>query len=259
MQRARGWRPYSLPKFVESKPERPDNTRVVDMMCSRALGVGAVLAFTLVGCDAQEPADAKVRHAELPQAHDLTSSERVDAKVQALLKPVRGKIVGGEAVSRTVRWPRSASTRADIVAALPEASRLMIARAPAPVLLPNKDEGLWLSAGKMHVGPVWWSYESHVGDSTLSISASTQARLYANIKAPEQMPHTLRAQPGMVTHNEGVWSMTWFENGVSYALDLECGAGSQDCVDESRARGLVESLVFVGGVGPRGVAEEGGA
>ena len=65
-----------------------------------------------------------------------------------------------------------------------------------------------------------------------------------------QPTHTVRqGKPAWVLPNEGIWSVSWEEMGVSYSLDVECERPKDDvrCQSADRAVAIVESLVLVGG------------
>jgi len=70
--------------------------------------------------------------------------------------------------------------------------------------------------------------------------------------------HQVRGRPAWITRNEGIWSATWEEHGVSYVVELECGdPDDARCESDAHLREIAESLVFVGGRGA--LATSGGA
>lgn len=57
-----------------------------------------------------------------------------------------------------------------------------------------------------------------------------------------------RGVPALLTDNEGIKSLTWFESGASFALDVEC-ARSEDprCLSADYVVSLANGLTYVGG------------
>ncbi len=81
----------------------------------------------------------------------------------------------------------------------------------------------------------------------MSIHGTRLAHEYRDIP-PAKGPARVRAQSAFVTQNEGIWSVSWPENGVAYDLDVECESRSDErCKGERFVMGLAEDLHFVGG------------
>jgi hypothetical protein len=60
----------------------------------------------------------------------------------------------------------------------------------------------------------------------------------------------LRGTHGWVTQNEGVWSATWEEHGVTYVAEFLCDDPSEArCATADALLAEIESLAYVGGQG----------
>lgn len=178
-----------------------------------------------------------------PSAPQSISKSTTAHEAAASAAPVRGRTVGGEPVPRQVEWPEAASADLGVRARLSRATLDKLSSSPAPVLVPER--GGWAQLGMLHIGPSWTVFEAHEDDVHLNLSASTLSRRYPNMRGVE-LTDTVRGQPAIVTQNERIWSASWIEHGVAYALELECGAGKTVCDDDRELRELAESLVFVG-------------
>lgn len=204
-----------------------------------------VVVAGLVACDGE--ANSGERAAAATPASVLASAPKHRAR--------RGEIVGGEKLARPVRWPRQALDL-DLRARLSPATLASLPLAPAPVMVPRT--GDWAQRGVLHNGESWSVFEAHDGDLHVNISASTSARRIPGVRRVE-LPDTVRGRPAIITRNEGVWSASWIENGVSYAAEMECGEGAHACEDELALLALTESLEIVGGAGYAENVDEVGA
>ncbi len=120
-------------------------------------------------------------------------------------------------------------------------------RAPAPVLLPPADSPYF--GGTLIVRPAFWAYSVAIEPVTVSIQASTKARLHTPLR-PKQPEDRVRGVPAWITMNEGIVSIAWIENGIAYTLEVECGDPRKEaCRDDALARSIAASLVPVGGKG----------
>ena len=198
------------------------------------LGVGASCLALVGGCDAP---DASVPPAsepgELPsRSRELPITKAVDI--------------------RRVEWPARDAVDAEALARLSPAARTAVAGSRLPVLVPRRAdvaeraqlvvrENFYAASSRMT--------EGETSGVTINVSATRVTHRYANIpnvKAPERVRSE---RPAFVTQNEGIWSVTWVENGLSYVVEVECDRPSEDarCKDASFVRGLADDLVFVGG------------
>jgi hypothetical protein len=83
---------------------------------------------------------------------------------------------------------------------------------------------------------------------TVSLQANRLARRHAALP-PALGRDVVRGRDAWITQNEGIWSATWTEHGVSYVLEVECARPGEDarCASDAYVRALAEELVFVGG------------
>jgi hypothetical protein len=153
-------------------------------------------------------------------------------------------------VTRVV-WPERSSIDAATLGRLPEAARAKVGESLVPVMLP-RGAGL-VEVAKLVVKPAFTAVSmtgegEHVG-LTVSVSATRVSHRYADIPKVEGPSRVRGGKPAFVTQNEAIWSVTWFEHGVSYVVEVECARPSEDarCADDKFVTSLVEDLTFVGG------------
>jgi hypothetical protein len=83
---------------------------------------------------------------------------------------------------------------------------------------------------------------------TVSVSSSRVAHRYAGVPAVRPTD-SVRGRPAWITQNEGIWSVSFDEHGVSYVVEVECDRPGDDprCASDAAVRAIAESLAFVGG------------
>jgi hypothetical protein len=149
-----------------------------------------------------------------------------------------------------VTWPSDARIDQAALAAVPPEARAQLAAAPVPVLLPSYSE--LTSSGVLVVKEHWYSFSARHDDLTVFVSATKLAHHYPSI-APVTGRDTVRGMQGFVTRNEGIWSATWIEHGVSYTLEIECADPSEArCATDALLLQTAGDLAYVGGRGSRG-------
>jgi hypothetical protein len=165
----------------------------------------------------------------------------------AASKPRRGRVIGGETVRREIAWPDE-TTRVDTVRAELDASMADdIDRSDVPVLVPPRVA----TGGRVMIGDGWYAFAGQGDAYTVSVQGSARARVYPHIRAA-QPDWIVRDQGAYLTRNEGIWSVSFIENGAAYAIEIECDEPfAGPCMDESFVVELAESLVYVGGKGDR--------
>lgn len=175
---------------------------------------------------------------ERPAAHPPERPERPS-------RPKRAEPTA-TAVPTVVARPTFAEARNDAVAKrLPEAAREELGRSPVPALV--VDEPKLLASAVITTGPHWYALSARDGGLTVSLHGTRLAHQHREIPAAKGRD-AVRGRPAFFTENEGVVSASWVEDGVAYALDLECHER-----DDARCRGtahlakIAEQLVFVGG------------
>jgi hypothetical protein len=148
------------------------------------------------------------------------------------------------AVVSRVTWPEASALDLDLRDRLPADLRAQADAAPVPVLLPR---GLDYARAHLVVAPVFYALSAPDAGATVALQASKLAYPRDNVP-PQAGNRALRGTRGFVTVNEGIRSASWLENGVAYALDVECAdAADTRCADDAYLLGLVEGLGFVGG------------
>jgi hypothetical protein len=143
-----------------------------------------------------------------------------------------------------VTWPK-APPDPKVVSLLPKAVRAQVEVSAIPVLVPN--DAALLAAGTLIVEPAYYAWSARSSGATLNVHATRIAFKYDSVPpVPGQKP--MRGTKGFVTVNEGIYSASWIENGVSYSLDVECeSAKDARCRDDKYVLELTNGLSYVGG------------
>lgn len=201
---------------------------------------GFLLAsLALAGCEAREPGNAFERDAtRAPESHAAEQDGAVGGTKRMARAATRPTEV------RTPRWP---SDRDEFARSrLSDAARAEVDRAPVPVLVVNDPKQL--ASTVVTTGPHWYATSVRDGGLTVALHGTRLAHVHADIP-PAQGRSAVRGQPAFVTENEGIVSASWVENGMAYALDVECfDRADARCHGESFVLGLAARLVFVGGL-----------
>ncbi len=142
-------------------------------------------------------------------------------------------------------WPTSIDQAA--LSALDPESRAAVARAPVPVLVPKRPE--LLAVGKVMAEEHWFAFHASKDGVTVHVQGTRITHKYDDVP-PAKGKDVLRGVPAFVTRNEAIWTASWRELGISYALDVECAEPSDArCATDAILRDLANDLVFVGGAG----------
>ncbi|WP_437731635.1 hypothetical protein [Sorangium sp. So ce1335] len=150
-------------------------------------------------------------------------------------------------VIASVVWPPSTSLDRDALAALPRAAAHAAQASQVPVLVPPRRD--LLAAPVIVARDHWTSFWARTESLTVSVTMTRLSRKYPSIPSIRGA-HAVRGAPAFITANEGIWSASWIENGVSYALDIECASPEAPaCASDALVRELASELVYVGGVG----------
>ncbi|WP_437793364.1 hypothetical protein [Sorangium sp. So ce693] len=156
-------------------------------------------------------------------------------------------------VITTVTWPPAASVDRTALAALPKPAAHAARTSRVPVLVPSRRE--LLAAPVLVVREHWTSFWAKTDAITVSLTMTRLARKYPSIP-PFRGARAVRGAPAFVTANEGIWSAAWIENGVSYALDVECASPEAPaCASDALVLELAAELVYVGGDEPRAAGD----
>ncbi|WP_437631506.1 hypothetical protein [Sorangium sp. So ce854] len=148
-----------------------------------------------------------------------------------------------------VVWPSAASLDRGALAALPGTAAHAAQRSQVPVLVPSRRE--LLAAPVIVAREHWTSFWARTESMTVSLTMTRLSHKYPGIP-PMRGAHAVRGEPAFITANEGIWSASWVENGVSYALDVECASPEAPaCASDALVRELAAELVYVGGVGAK--------
>lgn len=133
----------------------------------------------------------------------------------------------------------------EALAWLPSAATNRLGDAPVPVLVP-KDK-LILSVAQLAVETNFYALSSSNEGATISMQGTAVTHRYA--EAPKlQTSRKVRGMPALLTDNEGIKSVTWIENGASYAVDVACAqVGDKRCASDEYLFSLVNRLTYVGG------------
>ncbi|WP_437285853.1 hypothetical protein [Sorangium sp. So ce406] len=189
------------------------------------LAVSILLAAAIAACEQTAPPSEAPRD----QAATLSAA--------AVVTPVIA----------TVTWPPAASVDRGALAALPRTAAHAARTSQVPVLVPSRRE--LLAAPVIVAKDHWTSFWARTESLTVSLTMTRLSHKYPSIP-PLRGAHSVRGEPAFVTANEGIWSVSWNENGVSYALDVECASPEAPaCASDALVRELAAELVYVGGAG----------
>lgn len=207
--------------------------------------VGLVPLLALA-CGATPSKDAAAA-AQGERAAGAAGPQDVQAK-----PPSRGAVRGGEPLARKIEWPADDQRDDDALQTLDEASQKAIETSPVPVLIPGAS--FELSERRLMHGPHWAAFSGKGEGFTVSVHGSGKARVVAGARPKSETekigPDTLRKTEALISRNEKIWSATWIENGVAYALELECTpVDGPPCDSAAGIEKWAEGLVYVGGRG----------
>lgn len=153
-------------------------------------------------------------------------------------------------VTRVV-WPERSAIDDATLGRLSQPARAKVSESLVPVMLPRA-AGL-VDKAKLVVKPAFTAISmtgegEHAG-VTVSVSATRVSHRYADVPEVKGPERVRGGKPAFVTQNELIWSVTWFEHGISYVVEVECARPSEDarCADDKFVRSVVEDLTFVGG------------
>lgn len=156
-------------------------------------------------------------------------------------------------VISAVTWPPAASVDRTTLAALPKPAAHAARTSRVPVLVPSRRE--LLAAPVLVAREHWTSFWAKTDAITVSLTMTRLAHKYPSIP-PFRGARAVRGAPAFVTMNEGIWSASWIENGVSYALDVECASPEAPaCASDALVLELASELVYVGGDEPRAAGD----
>lgn len=169
--------------------------------------------------------------------------------------------IGDGALSKRVEtgaivWP---SSEPDAVRqTLPTSARDAITRVELPVMLPK--QALPLAKAHLVGKPNFYALSTRDADDASGISVVVSATRVVNrdeatrreVQDATNGIVSVRGNRALATQNEGIWSVTWIERGVSYLVEVECARPSEDarCASADKAIEIASDLVFAGGRHP---------
>lgn len=144
--------------------------------------------------------------------------------------------------------PAVAATPPPAVALLGAESRAALADSPVPMLvLPER----YAAGTTVMRGPEWAALSYRDDELTLSLHATRRAHPVIDDEELLEIPpadQSVRGEPARVTINEAIRSVGWIEDGVAYALEVECARPMDDvrCTESDFVLALAEQLVAAG-------------
>lgn len=148
-----------------------------------------------------------------------------------------------------IQWPARERVDATARAALPREAAEKVDASDVPVLVPARA----LERVTLVVEPGYFAFSGWDGELRVYVEGHAQVKNVDVGKAPAPTDQ-VRGVPAWVSENEGIRYVSFFENGASYVVDVECARVAEDarCADDKTVRALTESLAFVGGKGQGG-------
>ncbi len=146
-----------------------------------------------------------------------------------------------------VSWPGADRIDRAALAKLPAPASANVARATVPVLVPASPS--LLAKGIVMTEPVFYAFSSSQDGMNVSVQG-TRGEYPSGDVVPFERSDTVHGKPAIVTDTDAIWTVTWIESGVAYALTVECArADDARCKDKSYILELADSLAYVGGAG----------
>jgi hypothetical protein len=97
----------------------------------------------------------------------------------------------------------------------------------------------------------WASAWAQADGVTVTVSG-TRVAFHSPTISPIEGTDAIRGARGFVSQNEGIWSATWPEHGVTYTLDVECADPAEPrCADRAWLTEVASGLAYVGGRGSK--------
>lgn len=147
-----------------------------------------------------------------------------------------------------VTWPDRAEVDVAARERIASAQRGRVDEAALPVLVP----AVGVESGLLTVGEGWYAFSTRDGDTTINVQGSARARVYPGIRKADP-PHVVRGRGAFISQNEGIWVVSFIENGASYSVELECAdPRGAECSGPEKAVEIAQTLTLVGG---RGLSE----
>lgn len=180
------------------------------------------------------PAPAAARATAPALATPSTAPVTAEPAASALATAAAPALPSGVPAPRTP-WT-SACTEA-----LAPASRAELAQTPVRWLLPPSPS--MLSHTTLIAGPVYAAASISLEGHTVAIHA-TNAHMDTPPNTAFAHNDRVRGVGASFTENEAIRIVTWFEQGVSYSVEVECAAPMTDarCTGTEYARSIAESL-----------------
>jgi hypothetical protein len=160
-------------------------------------------------------------------------------------REAQSKSTGQATTSEALRTAPAGVIDAVALAKLTPEAQSAVTRSPVTVLVP-RDAAL-LAAGTVMADKSWYAFHAQVNGVTIAIQGTNVVHAYPEV-APDDGNTVLRRGRGYVTVNEGIRTVSFNEEGVAYAVDVECGtAGDTHCASDAYVLELANGLVKVGG------------
>jgi hypothetical protein len=160
-------------------------------------------------------------------------------------REAQSKSTGSATTSEALRKAEPGATDAIALGKLSPEAQLAVTRSPVGVLVPS-DPAL-LASGTVMADKSWYAFHAQTSGVTIAIQGTNVAHVHPEV-APDDGNTILRRGRGYVTVNEGIRTASFIEDGVAYAVDVECAtAGDPHCASDAYVLELTNGLVKVGG------------
>jgi hypothetical protein len=128
---------------------------------------------------------------------------------------------------------------------LPKSAADGLSKASMPVLVP-RDRAI-LANAQVVVEPAFYTLSSKADGATISFHGTKAAKRDPAFDTLQEK-YRVRGAPALLTDNEGIKSLTWFENGTSFALDVECARkDDRRCSSTDYVISLANQMAYIGG------------
>ncbi len=151
---------------------------------------------------------------------------------------------GRASAEERLQRPRWEGVKLDVAlrALVTPASRIVLDRAPVPVLMPKTFAPHAIVTADTH----WAAWSSRHAAVTVSVHATDLAVEHEDVPAMHGT-RTIRGVAGWITQNEGIWSASWQEHGAAYTLELECDEPTEArCANDELLLAIADELAVAG-------------
>lgn len=150
-------------------------------------------------------------------------------------------------VIQKVTWPNSSLINKDVLSTLNEEDQKKISKSSVPVLFLKLTQPM--SESVFIVEPNFYAASFRLNSETHFSIIGTNVGYRINESIAPSFNCKVHGTNGIVDENVGIWSVTWSEYGVSYAIDIERSNQNNPYCSKDYIVHLANDLIYLGGSG----------